>query len=191
MALAVGLIVGAGGLSVVGGGVTVGVGGGGGDGLDVAVGEGSGVCDGGAVRLGSGVAAGMVRVLTGPPGSCSRVRPGEQPPMKAAIASADSARARVMARSGLTKRRSRLCSPFKCTQKTRPLLNRSGLGRVLGNRDSNSNLLIHRSGQSGGATLLGGYWLSAGRSSSRLASARAASLIDSQSSTTSGPNVRA
>ena len=66
MALAVGLIVGAGDFSVVGGGVSVEVGGGGGVGLDVAVGEGSGVCDGGAVRLGSGVAAGMVRVMTGP-----------------------------------------------------------------------------------------------------------------------------
>ena len=113
MALAVGLSVAVGDLSVVGGGVTVEVGGGGGVGLDVAVGEGSGVCDGGAVRLGSGVVAGMVRVLTGPPGSRSRVRPGEQLPVKTAIASADSARARVMARTGLTKRRSRLCSSMQ------------------------------------------------------------------------------
>jgi hypothetical protein len=93
---------------VDGGGVTVRVGDGNGDGLDVAVGEGSGCCDGGAIRLGSGVAAGMVRVMIGPLGSRSRVRPGEQPPMKAAIASADSTRARVAACNGLTERRSSL-----------------------------------------------------------------------------------
>jgi hypothetical protein len=111
VALAVGLIVGAGGLAVDGGGVTVEVGGGGGVGLDVAIGEGSGVCgcNGGAVKLGSGVAAGMVRVMIGPPGSRSPVRPGEQLLMKAAMASADSARARVMGRTGVTERRSRLC----------------------------------------------------------------------------------
>ena len=113
MALAVGLSVGAGGFSVDGSGVTVRAGGGDGDGLEEAVGEGSGVCDGGAVKLGSGVAVGMVRVMTGPSGSCSRVRPGEQPPMKAAIASAKSARARVVARTGVTERRSRLCMYIK------------------------------------------------------------------------------
>jgi len=113
VALAVGLSVAVGDLSVVGGGVTVEVGGGGGVGLDVAVGEGSGVCDGGAVRLGRGVVAGLVRATTGPPGSCSRVCLGEQPPMKVAIASADRARARVMARTGLTERRSRLCGSIQ------------------------------------------------------------------------------
>jgi hypothetical protein len=95
---------------VDGGGVSVEVGGGGGVGLDVAVGEGSGGCDVGAVKLGSGVAVGMARVMTG---SRSRVRPGEQPPMKAAIASADSARARVVACTGVTERRSRLCMYIK------------------------------------------------------------------------------
>ena len=46
MALAVGLSVGAGGVTVDGSGVTVKAGDAGGDGLEEAVGEGSGVCDG-------------------------------------------------------------------------------------------------------------------------------------------------
>lgn len=109
MALAVGLIVGAGGVSVGGGSVAVGVGDGWGEGLDEIVGEGSGDCEVGVVRPGSGAVAGMVRALTGPPGYRSRVDLGEQLLMKAAIASADSTRARVRARAGLSERCSRLC----------------------------------------------------------------------------------
>jgi len=112
VALAVGLIVGDGGIAVDGSGVTVEVEGGAGDGLEEAVEDGSG-CDGGAVRLGSGVAAGLARVMIGPSGSRSRVCPGEQPPMKAATVSADSARARVMARTGVTEPLSRLCGTIQ------------------------------------------------------------------------------
>jgi len=143
VALAVGLIVGDGGIAVDGSGVTVEVEGGAGDGLEEAVEDGSG-CDGGAVRLGSGVAAGLARVMIGPSGSRSRVCPGEQPPMKAATVSADSARARVMARTGVTEPLSRLCGTIQGHPKRRSRSDsRSGLVRVLlGNSDSNPELLL-------------------------------------------------
>jgi hypothetical protein len=132
------MIVGDGGVTVDGSGVTVEVEGGVGDGLDVAVDEGSGGCDEGAARLGSGVAVGMVRVMTGLTGSRSRVRPGEQPPMKAAIASADSTRVRGVARNGLTERRSRLCGSIQVHPKRQGRSsNRNGGVPVAGNRDSN------------------------------------------------------